>query len=428
MNILLLGSGGREHALARKLRYSKTCSRLLIAPGNAGTADYGENVNISPTDFDALKTLCINEFIEMVIVGPEEPLVKGIYDFFKNDKELEKVTVIGPSAKAAQLEGSKAFSKKFMQRYQIPSAGFAEFNEGNYEHGRNHIKSHPLPVVLKADGLAAGKGVVVCKSHEEALEVFEQMIVHKQFGEASSKVVIEQFLKGIELSVFVVTNGHQYKIIGHAKDYKRIGEGDTGLNTGGMGCVSPVPFADDAFMKKVEEKIIKPTIKGLQEEQLEYNGFIFFGLMNDGGEPWVIEYNCRMGDPETEVVMPRLKTDLLEIFTAMKLGRLDDVVIEYDERSVATIVAVSGGYPGDYEKGIAINGVPPFDSAEADTIVFHSGTKKEGDTLVTNGGRVLAVTSFGDSIANAVNKSKQTLETISFDGMYYRKDIGFEFE
>ncbi len=427
MNILLLGSGGREHALAQKLRRSKTCSRLLIAPGNAGTLDYGENVDVSPTDFEALKHLCITEFIEMVVVGPEEPLVNGIYNFFKNDKELEKVTVIGPSAEAAQLEGSKSYSKKFMQRYQIPSAGFAEFNEGNYEHGRNHIKSHPLPIVLKADGLAAGKGVVVCNSHEEALDVFEQMIVYKQFGEASSKVVIEQFLKGIELSVFVVTNGRQYKIIGHAKDYKRIGEGDTGLNTGGMGCVSPVPFADDAFMKKVEEKIIKPTIKGLQEEQLDYNGFIFFGLMNDNGEPWVIEYNCRMGDPETEVVMPRLKTDLLEIFTAMKLGRLDDVVIEYDERSVATVVAVSGGYPGVYEKGFAIKGVPVFDAAEADTTVFHSGTKKDGDTLVTHGGRVLAVTSFGESISGAVQKSMQTLDTISFEGMYYRKDIGFEF-
>ncbi|WP_207495010.1 phosphoribosylamine--glycine ligase [Aridibaculum aurantiacum] len=428
MNILLLGSGGREHALARALRYSKTCSRLLIAPGNAGTTEYGENVDIQPTDFEAIKTLCITQFIEMIVVGPEEPLVKGIYDFVVNDPELEKITVVGPSAGAAQLEGSKSFSKKFMQRYQVPTAGFAEFNEGNFEHGKNHIHAQKLPIVLKADGLAAGKGVIICDSYEEATKAFEEMVINKQFGEASEKVVVEEFLQGIELSVFVVTNGSQYKIIGHAKDYKRIGEGDTGLNTGGMGCVTPVPFANDEFMQKVEERVIKPTIRGLQEEQLAYNGFIFFGLMNVNGDPYVIEYNCRLGDPETEVILPRLKTDLLEILTAMRLGRLDDVVIEYDERAVATVVAVSEGYPGKYEKGRTINGLPADTNQQQDTIIFHAGTKTEGDTVVTNGGRVLAVTSFGTDISEAVKKSKAVLDTIHFEGMTYRKDIGYEFE
>ena len=428
MNILLLGSGGREHALARSLRYSKTCSRLLIAPGNAGTSEYGENVDIQPTDFEEIKRLCQTEFIEMIVVGPEEPLVKGIYDFVMNDPELKQVFVVGPSAAAAQLEGSKSFAKKFMQRYQIPTAGFAEFNEGNYEHGRSHIHAQKLPVVLKADGLAAGKGVIICDDYEEAKLVFEDMLINKHFGEASSKVVVEEFLSGIEVSVFVVTNGSQYKVIGHAKDYKRIGEGDHGPNTGGMGCVSPVPFVDEAFMQKVEDRIIKPTIRGIGEEKMAYNGFIFFGLMNVNGDPYLIEYNCRLGDPEAEVILPRLATDLLEILTAMKLGRLDDVVIEYYERAVATVVAVSKGYPGEYHKGHAIAGLPEFPGQQEDTIVFHAGTKKEGDAVVTNGGRVLAVTSFGETIKDAVAKSKKALEGIEFSGMNYRKDIGYEFE
>jgi phosphoribosylamine--glycine ligase len=428
MNILVLGSGGREHALAWKLRQSKLCSRLLVAPGNAGTSQYGENIEVSITDFEAIKKICVTEFIEMVVVGPEEPLVKGIYDFFKNDKELEKRTVIGPSAAAAQLEGSKAFSKKFMQRHKIPTAGYAEFSEANYEAGKQYISNHPLPIVLKADGLAAGKGVIICETHEEALEGFEQMIVKKQFGEASSKVVIEEFLQGIELSVFVLTNGQQYKVIGHAKDYKRIGEGDTGLNTGGMGCVSPVPFADEAFMQKVEERIIKPTVQGLNEEKLEYNGFIFIGLMNKNGEPYVIEYNCRLGDPETEVIMPRLKNDLLELLVGVKINQLNDLEIEFDERSVATVVAVSGGYPGDYEKGIEIKGLPAMQAEDEDVLIFHAGTKNMDDTIVTNGGRVLAVTAFGHDIESAVEKSRKALEDINFDGMYYRKDIGFEFQ
>ena len=427
MNILVLGSGGREHALAWKIRQSKLCSRLLVAPGNAGTSEYGENVDISITDFEAIKKVCVSEGIEMVIVGPEEPLVKGIYDFFQNHEELKLRTVIGPSAAAAQLEGSKAFSKKFMERHNIPTAGYDEFDETNYEAGKKYISTHSLPIVLKADGLAAGKGVVICDTHAAALEAFEQMIIKKQFGDASSKVVIEAFLKGIELSVFVLTNGQQYKVIGHAKDYKRIGEGDTGLNTGGMGCVSPVPFADEAFMQKVEERIIKPTVQGLSEEKLEYNGFIFIGLMNKDGEPYVIEYNCRLGDPETEVIMPRLKNDLLELLVGNKIHQLNDLEIEFDERSVATVVAVSGGYPAEYKKNIEISGLRDM-GIDTNVLVFHAGTKKSGRKIVTNGGRVLAVTAFGDDIKSAVKKSRKELDNISFEGMYYRKDIGYEFE
>lgn len=428
MNILLLGSGGREHALAWKLRQSTKCSRLLVAPGNAGTAQYGENIDISVTDFEAIKKVCILEFIEMVIVGPEEPLVKGIYDFFANDEELKKRTVVGPSAAAAHLEGSKAFSKQFMQRYKIPTAAYKEFEASNYEEGKAYIQEHSLPVVLKADGLAAGKGVIICESHKEALKAFEEMIINKQFGEASSKVVIEEFLQGIELSVFVLTNGQQYKVIGHAKDYKRIGEGDKGLNTGGMGCVTPVPFADEAFMQKVEEKIIRPTISGIYTEGLEYKGFLFIGLMNVNGEPYVIEYNVRLGDPETEVILPRLKNDILELLIAMKIGQMHNVEIEYDDRFVATVVAVSEGYPSEYKKNLSIKGLPPLKKAEGDVIYFHAGTKLEGEEVVTNGGRVLAVTAFGETIHGAVKKSTSALNEIDFKGMYYRKDIGYEFE
>lgn len=425
MNILLLGSGGREHALAWKMAKSHHCDKLFIAPGNAGTAQFGSNVNIQVTDFAAIKGLCLEEKINMLVVGPEEPLVKGVYDFFQQDEQLRHITVVAPSAEAAQLEGSKAFSKKFMQRHNIPTAGYAEFTSENFEDGNRYISQHSLPVVLKADGLAAGKGVVIAASHEEALQVFEEMIINKQFGDASNKVVIEEFLQGIEVSVFVLTDGEVYQVIGHAKDYKRIGEGDTGLNTGGMGCVSPVPFMDQAFMQKVEERIIKPTINGLAKEKLNYHGFVFFGLMNVNGEPFVIEYNCRMGDPETEVVMPLLQTDIVGLFAAMDNGTLADANIEFYPQSCATVMAVSGGYPGEYKKGLAISGL---ENAQAeDSVIFHAGTKQNGETVVTNGGRVIAVTSYGNNISEAVAKSKKVLEKISFEGMNYRKDIGYEF-
>ncbi len=426
MNILLLGSGGREHALAWKMAQSHHCDQLYIAPGNAGTAGFGTNLNISVTDFEAIKTTCMEKEIHMLVVGPEEPLVKGIYDFCKNDEALNHIIVVGPSKAAAQLEGSKAFSKKFMERHGIPTASYAEFTAANFEEGKAYIQQHSLPVVLKADGLAAGKGVVIATTTQEALDCFSEMILQKQFGAASEKVVIESFLKGIEVSVFVLTNGSAYHIIGHAKDYKRIGEGDTGLNTGGMGCVSPVPFMDAAFMQKTEDRIIRPTVEGLAKEGLEYHGFIFFGLMNVGGEPFVIEYNCRLGDPETEVVLPRLQTDLVALFAAMDNGTLEDANISFDPRSAATIMAVSGGYPGNYAKGKTIE-LPAAAEVPKDTLVFHAGTISSGEQVLTNGGRVLAVTAYGENIGDAVAKSKQTLEKISFEGMYYRNDIGFEF-
>ena len=427
MNILLLGSGGREHALAWKIVQSHHCDKLFIAPGNAGTSEFGINLDISVNDFDAIKNVCLEQKINMLVVGPEEPLVKGIYDFFQKDPQLQNIIVVAPSAEAAQLEGSKAFSKKFMQRHYIPTAGYAEFTVENFEEGKKYIAQHSLPVVLKADGLAAGKGVVIVNSHEEALQVFEEMIINKQFGDASSKVVIEEFLSGIEVSVFALTDGEVYQIIGHAKDYKRIGEGDKGLNTGGMGCVSPVPFMDLVFMQKVEERIIKPTINGLSKENLSYHGFVFFGLMNVNGEPYVIEYNCRMGDPETEVVMPLLQTDLVALFAAMDNGTLIDANISFDERSCATVMAVSGGYPGEYKKNLRISGLADWRIDNADSIVFHAGTKQTDADIVTNGGRVLAVTSYGNNLSDAVAKSKIVLQKISFEGMYYRKDIGYEF-
>ena len=428
MNILLLGGGGREHALAWKMTQSHHCDQLFIAPGNAGTAEFGTNLDLDIADFLAIKNSCLTNKISMLVVGPEEPLVKGIYDFFQKDIALQHINVIGPSAEAAQLEGSKAFSKKFMQRHGIPTAGYAEFTIENFEEGKKYITQHTLPIVLKADGLAAGKGVVIVNSQDEALVVFEEMIIHKQFGEASNKVVIEEFLQGIEVSVFALTDGISYQIIGHAKDYKRIGEGDTGLNTGGMGCVSPVPFMNENFMNKVEENIIKPTVNGLAKENLNYHGFIFFGLMNVNGEPIVIEYNCRMGDPETEVVMPRLQTDLVALFAAMDNGTLSDTNISFDERSCATIMAVSGGYPGAYQKDLRINGLVDWRiDNNNDSMVFHAGTKQINNTVVTNGGRVLAVSSYGNSIAESVEKSKKILTKISFEGMYFRKDIGYEF-
>ncbi len=427
MNILLLGSGGREHALAWKIIQSKLCTKLFIAPGNAGTSACGTNLDFGVNDFAAQKKCCVENNIELVIVGPEEPLVNGIYDFYQKDESLKSIMVIGPSAFGAQLEGSKAFSKKFMQRHNIPTAFYHEFNADNFKEGENYISNHSLPIVLKADGLAAGKGVVISATHEDALRVFAEMILHKQFGEASSKVVIEQFLDGIETSVFVLTDGNDYKIIGHAKDYKRIGEGDKGPNTGGMGCVSPVPFVDAAFMNKVIAKIIEPTINGFKQENIVYKGFVFFGLINVKGEPFVIEYNCRMGDPETEVVIPRLKNDLVELFLSVHNGTLKNMEIEFDERACATIVAVSGGYPNEYKKNVQISGLADVKMDEKNSIIFHAGTKKVGDETVTNGGRVLAVTSFGSNISEAAASSKKILEQIHFDGMNYRRDIGYEF-
>ncbi|MDQ0105263.1 phosphoribosylamine--glycine ligase [Chitinophaga terrae (ex Kim and Jung 2007)] len=424
MNILLLGSGGREHALALKMSQSPLCKQLFIAPGNAGTAQCGQNINMGVSDFQQIKTFCLENAIDLVVPGSEEALVNGIYDFFKEDVSLQHIPVMGPSREGAQLEGSKAYAKLFMERHQIPTAAYREFNEQNYEEGVAYIQQHSLPIVLKADGLAAGKGVVIAFSQEEALTEFEQMIKASKFGDASKKVVIEQFLTGIELSVFVLTDGHSYQILPEAKDYKRIGEGDKGLNTGGMGAVSPVPFADAVFMKKVEDKVIKPTIDGLSKEGIVYNGFVFFGLINVDGEPLVIEYNCRMGDPETEVVMPRLKNDLLELFQATISGKLKEQTIYVDERAASTVMLVSKGYPEAYEKNKVITGIP---APTADQVVFHAGTKAEGGNVLTNGGRVLAITSLAGSLSQALSHSVQTAEKIQFDGKVYRRDIGYEF-
>ncbi len=426
MNILILGSGGREHAFAWKIRQSDLCKQLFIAPGNAGTAQYGTNVDLSVNDFEAQKKFCQQQDINMLVVGPEEPLVNGIYDFYTKDEALKNIIVVGPSAKGAQLEGSKDFSKKFMQQYQIPTAAYATFDEANFDEGLAYVQAHSMPVVLKADGLAAGKGVVICDNPEEAKNVFTEMIRNRQFGNASEKVVVEQFLEGVEVSVFILTNGKQYRVIGHAKDYKQIGEGNTGANTGGMGCVSPVPFMDTVFFEKIQLRIIDPTIKGLQEEAINYHGFIFFGLINVQGEPFVIEYNCRMGDPETEVVLPLLKNDLVCLFRDMQENNLDKVTIEFDERACATVVAVSGGYPGAYQKKKEIKNLPA--ETCADSIIFHAGTMQEKNgSIVSNGGRVLAVTSFGINISAAADKSIIILSGIHFEGMYFRKDIGFEF-
>lgn len=421
MNFLLLGSGGREHAFAWKITQSPLCSHLYIAPGNAGTAQYGTNVSLSPGNFDAVKQFCIQNNVNMIVVGPEEPLVNGIADYF----EGSGIAVIGPSKQGARLEGSKAFAKQFMLRHNIPTANYREFNADNYQEGVAYLQQHSLPIVIKADGLAAGKGVVICQYAGEAIAEFELMIQQSKFGDASKNVVVEEFLDGIELSVFVLTDGKDYLILPEAKDYKRVGEGDTGPNTGGMGAVSPVAFADRAFMKKVEEKIIRPTIKGLQEENINYKGFIFFGLIKVNHEPYVIEYNCRMGDPETEVVMPRLKNDLAGLFQAVSEGRLSSITIEQDDRTTCTIMAVSGGYPGHYEKDKPIAGLAEVD--DENCIVFHAGTRAVDGTVVTNGGRVLCVTAYGKDVQEALRRSRNCLDKIHFDEMYYRKDIGFEF-
>lgn len=426
MRILILGSGGREHALAWKINQSPLCEKLFIAPGNAGTSQYGTNLPIGVNDFANIKSACIDNKIDMVVVGPEEPLVKGITDYLLNDPALANLKVIGPGKAGAQLEGSKAFAKAFMMRHNIPTAAYREFTLENYEEGIAYLQKHPLPIVMKADGLAAGKGVVICENHIEAVAEFELMIQRAKFGEAGKKVVVEQFLKGIEISVFVLTDGKDYRVLPEAKDYKRVGEGDKGPNTGGMGAVSPVPFANDALKKKIEEKVIRPTVEGLRKEGLEYCGFIFLGLMIADDEPYMIEYNCRMGDPETEVVIPRLKNDLVQLLAATAGRQLGTVSIEEDPRTVCTVVAVSGGYPGDYEKGHIIRGLD--DINPADSILFHMGTAAKNGNVVTNGGRVFCITSYGRSIFDAVEISMDEMSKVSFTGMEYRGDIGYEFE
>ncbi|MBK8300169.1 MAG: phosphoribosylamine--glycine ligase [Chitinophagaceae bacterium] len=425
MRILLLGSGGREHAFAWKLTQSPLCESLFIAPGNPGTAKCGTNLPFSVTDFDAIKQTCIDKKIDLVIVGPEEPLVKGVTDFIISNPALRNIDVIGPGKNGAQLEGSKAFAKAFMMRHNIPTAAYKEFTLENYQEGVSYLKNHALPIVMKADGLAAGKGVVICENHLEAIAEFELMIQRAKFGEAGKRVVIEQFLQGVEMSVFVLMDGKNYVILPEAKDYKRIGEGDTGPNTGGMGAVSPVPFADKVLMKKIEEKVIKPTVDGLQKEGLEYRGFIFFGFMIVKDEPYMIEYNCRMGDPETEVVIPRLKNDLVELFAAVATQQLDKIKIETDPRTACTVVAVSGGYPGEYEKGHIINGLDDINTT--DSMLFHMGTAEEKGKIVTSGGRVFCITSYGKSVFDAVEISKDELRKVSFTEMNYRTDIGYEF-
>jgi len=422
MTILILGSGGREHTFAWKIAQSPLCKSLYVAPGNSGTAQVATNVNISVTDFEAIKYFVLEKEINMVVVGPEDPLVQGIHDFFLQDKELQNVAVIGPEKAAATLEGSKEFAKEFMFRHDIPTAAYQSFDVTNVEEGYAFLETLKAPYVLKADGLAAGKGVLILNDLEEAKTELKSMLVDAKFGTASSKVVIEEFLDGIELSCFVLTDGKNYKILPTAKDYKRIGEGDTGLNTGGMGAVSPVPFATDSFLNKIEERVVKPTILGLQKDNLPYKGFVFIGLIKVGDDPKVIEYNVRMGDPETEVVLPRLKNDLVEIFQAIANQTLDNIDIEIDERAATTVMLVSGGYPEAYEKGKEISGVANI----VDSIPFHAGAKTDNGKIVTSGGRVMAITSYGNTYNEAIKKSYQSIEKLHFDKMYYRKDIGFD--
>ncbi|MFC5194181.1 phosphoribosylamine--glycine ligase [Bizionia hallyeonensis] len=422
MNILILGSGGREHTFAWKLKQSPLCKALYVAPGNSGTAAIAENEAIGVTDFQAIKTLVLEKKINMVVVGPEDPLVQGIHDFFLNDADLKRVSVIGPEKAAAELEGSKEFAKEFMMRHNIPTAAYQSFNARTVEAGYQFLETLNPPYVLKADGLAAGKGVLILNDLNEAKAELKSMLVDAKFGEASTKVVIEEFLDGIELSCFVLTDGKNYKILPTAKDYKRIGEGDTGLNTGGMGAVSPVPFATPEFLNKIEEQVVKPTISGLQKDNLPYKGFVFIGLIKVGNEPIVIEYNVRMGDPETEVVLPRLKNDLAEIFQAIANQTLDTINIEIDERAATTVMLVSGGYPEAYEKGKEILGLDKL----VDVLPFHAGASLKDDKVVTSGGRVIAITSYGNTYSEALKKSYQNIDKLHFDKMYYRKDIGFD--
>ncbi len=422
MNILLLGSGGREHAFAWKMTQSALCTQLFVAPGNAGTAKIAKNIAVSPNDFETIKQFVFGNAIKMVVVGPEDPLVNGIYDFFKNDTQISHIPVIGPSMLGAQLEGSKEFAKEFLVKNNIPTAKYESFTSETVEKGYAFLETLSPPYVLKADGLAAGKGVVILNDLQEAKNELKAMLVDAKFGAASAKVVIEEFLDGIELSCFVLTDGKNYKILPTAKDYKRIGEGDTGLNTGGMGAISPVPFADAALMQKIESQIVIPTIQGLKNDNIEYKGFVFIGLIKVGDNPFVIEYNVRMGDPETEVVIPRIKSDLVALFEAVASEKLIDFNLDIDSKTAATIVVVSGGYPEEFEKEKEIFGL----DTKTESLIFHAGTKEEHGKIVSNGGRVLAVTSFGDTFSTATKKSYQTIENLKFDKMNYRKDIGFD--
>ena len=422
MKILLLGSGGREHAFAQKLSESPRCNKLFIAPGNAGTANCGENVNLNLLDFASIENFCQENKIDLLVCGPEEPLVKGLHDYFLQSEKVKHIPVIGPKADGAQLEGSKSFSKAFMQRHHIPTAAYDSFDEKRLEEGINFICQQQVPVVLKADGLAAGKGVLICATHDEACAEFKEMLSGK-FGGAGARVVVEQFLTGIEFSVFVLTDGKNYVLLPEAKDYKRIGEGDTGLNTGGMGAISPVPFVNDELMKQVTHQVIEPTMKGLIEDGIDYKGFIYVGLMKTHDGIFVIEYNCRMGDPETEVVIPRLQTDLVDLFEAVANGTLDKMEMKVNPKAAVTIVLASGGYPGEFEKGKTISGFEKI----TDSFVFHAGTKTENGEVKTNGGRVMAVTSLGNNLSDALKCSNRNAELIIYDGKYFRRDIGFEF-
>ena len=422
MNILILGSGGREHTFAYKISESIRCNKLFVAPGNAGTSEIATNISIAVTDFNAIKESVIKHQITMVIVGPEDPLVKGIVDFFRSDSELKDVLLIGPSMAGALLEGSKERAKEFMINHQIPTAAYQSFTKKSVSEGKLFLETLSPPYVLKADGLAAGKGVLIINNILEAQQELENMLTHAKFGAASSTVVIEEFLAGIELSVFVLTDGKNYKILPTAKDYKRIGEGDMGLNTGGMGAISPIPFVDEKFMKKIEDRIVIPTVKGLQAEKIDYKGFIFIGLIKVNNDPYVIEYNVRMGDPETEVVLPRIKTDLITLLEATANQNLDKIKLEIDAKTAATVMLVSGGYPEAYEKGKVISGLDTI----SDSIVFHAGTLNNGDRILTNGGRVLAITSMGINYKEALEKSYKSIEKLHFDEMNFRSDIGFD--
>lgn len=418
--ILLLGSGGREHAFAWKLTQSQHCEKLYIAPGNAGTALHGTNVNLGVNDFNAIGKFCLEKSVTMLIPGSEDPLVNGIVDYFKENAELKHIKVVGPSKQGAQLEGSKDFSKQFMAKNAIPTAAYKTFTKDTLQDAFAFLETLQPPYVLKADGLAAGKGVVIPDNLADAKKELTEMLENAKFGDACSRVVIEEFLNGIELSVFVVSDGENYIVLPEAKDYKRIGEGDTGLNTGGMGAISPVPFANDEFLDKVKQRIIEPTIKGLQQEAIDYKGFIFIGLMSVGGEPYVIEYNCRMGDPETEVVFPRFENDLVEVMDAVVNGKLDTITPKVNPQTAAAVILVSGGYPESYEKGKVIEGMGDNNGG----LIFHAGTKQQGNEIVTSGGRVIAITNFGDTISEAINKSLAVAEKINFEKKYYRKDIG----